>query len=111
MKRVIWPLVMVLILAGCAANETLTPQQVVKQQKIDTIIADALFDAGLNDKASYNIDKNGGVNILFGRDVPEKVYTKIVNQLRSDPRIPSLYAEQGGKEVCIINQTDYTLTK
>jgi len=111
MNRIIWPLVMALSFAGCAANETLTPQQVVQQQKIDAIIADALFDAGLNEKASYNVDKNGGVNILFGTGVSEKEYTKIVNQLRSDPRIPSLYAEQGGKEVCILNQTDYTLTK
>ncbi|WP_319557682.1 hypothetical protein [Thiomicrorhabdus sp.] len=89
-----------LLLSSCATQETLTPQQVQQQQQIDGIIADTLFDAGLNEKASYEVTKEGDVTLLFTSDVSEKQYTEVVNQLRSDPRIPSIYAEQDNKQVC-----------
>lgn len=104
MKNWILASMIIFGLSGCATTESLTPQQIKQQQAIDTIVADALFDAGLNDKASYEVSKDGEVNILFSKDIPEKEYTKVVNQLRSDPRIPYLYAEQDGKEVCPLRQ-------
>lgn len=100
MKNYVLLLLAAFILGGCASTETLTPQQQQKQQAVDAIVADALFDAGLNEKASYEVSTNGEVNILFTKDVSEEDYNQVVRKLRSDPRIPYLYAEQNGKEVC-----------
>lgn len=97
-------LVVVFLLAGCATQETLTPEQLAKQQQVDLLVASALFDAGLDNQASYEVSENAEVTILFTPSVSEAQYTKVVNELRSDPRIPALQAEQDGKEVCPLRQ-------
>lgn len=95
---------MAFMFGGCASNATLSAQEQKKQQTVDAIVADALFDAGLNDKASYDVSKGGAVNILFTKDVSAKDYVKVVAKLRSNPKISYLYAEQNGNEVCVLSQ-------
>ena len=68
----------------------------------DAAVAGALFEAELDAATSYNVHKDGAVVIRFAPDVAPEVYQKVVADLRSDPRITRVDAEQGGKSVCIL---------
>lgn len=88
------------LLYGCSANNVLTKEEMIIQNKSATIVSDVLFENDLTEKASYNIRKNGSVAIKFSESVSENDYTKIVNLLRANPDVDGVYAEQSGSEVC-----------
>lgn len=87
-------------LIGCAADNVLTKQEIVVQGKADAVVANVLFDNDLNEKASYNVSKTGSVTIKFAESVKEKDYTKVVNLLRNNTDVNSVFTEQSGREVC-----------
>lgn len=99
MKQLLILFIMVFLL-GCATQQTLTPEQVAKQQQVDNIVATALFEAGLDNQASYKVSPDGEVNILFTPTVLESKYPHVLSVLRRDSRISKLVAEQDGKQIC-----------
>lgn len=93
-------LFLIAISVGCVSNNVVTREEVATQNRVDAAVSGVLFDNDMDKEASYNIRKNGHVVIKFDESVPQKTYTKIVELLRKHQDIPSVYAEQGGVEVC-----------
>ncbi len=87
-------------LLSCNADNILTKEEVENQNRSSQVVTDVLFENDVDETASYNIRNDGYVVIQFDSSVPEKKYTKVVNQLRSSNNIPGVLAEQGGVEVC-----------
>jgi len=50
----------------------------------------------MSETASYNVKKDGSVVIKFAESVSQQNYTKIVDLLRSNKAVDSVYAEQSG---------------
>lgn len=87
-----------LLMMNCASG--LTQEEMERQHQADTSVSGLLFENGLEEKASYNVRKDSSVKILFDKTVGWAEYTMIVNKLREDKHISSVYAEQDGAEVC-----------
>ncbi len=87
-------------LAGCAGESVVSEEQRAQQSAIDSFVAQTLFSHDLDNQASYAVHNNGKVVIKFGEAVSSRVYTLVVKELRANPDIPAVYAEQSGKEVC-----------
>ena len=85
---------------GCSADNVLTKEEIENQNTSSQVVTDVLFENDIDETASYNIRKDGYVVIQFDSSVPEKKYTEIVDQLRSNNSIPGVWAEQSGVEVC-----------
>jgi hypothetical protein len=90
---------LIIFLSGCQSNE-LTEEEIRIQGLADSEVAAILFDSGLDNHASYNVHKDGGVVIKFDQSVSEKDYTAVVEALRGTQAIKSVYATQGGRQVC-----------
>ena len=88
------------VLTGCGSENALTKEEMLVQSSSDSAVSEILFDLGLDAKASYNVRKNGHVEIEFTKDVPMFDYTLVVEKLRQHPDIKSVYAVQSGSEVC-----------
>ncbi len=88
------------ILVGCVSNNVVTKEEVATQNRVDSAVSGVLFDNDMDKEASYNIRKTGHVVIKFDESVSSETYTRIVELLRKHVDIPSVYAEQGGVEVC-----------
>lgn len=88
------------MLSGCSADNVVTKKQIARQNKVDVIVSNLLFDNELDETASYKVRKDGLVVIKFDKTVSEEKYTKVVNLLRSNSSISGVSAEQSGKEVC-----------
>ena len=87
-------------LLGCTADNVLTKEDIKSQNSSAQVVANVLFENDIDEAASYNIRKDGYVVIQFDNSVPEKIYTKVVNQLRSSDGVSGVWAEQSGVEVC-----------
>ena len=92
--------ILALCVVACVDNDTLTRQELQNQSRVDAIVSGVLFDYELDSATSYNIRKDGFVVISFDESVPGDTYTRIVNQLRSNPAIKGVHAQQSGREVC-----------
>ncbi|MCU7955743.1 MAG: hypothetical protein KZQ74_00230 [gamma proteobacterium symbiont of Bathyaustriella thionipta] len=90
---------MLVILSACQSNE-LTQQERLIQNAADAKTAATLFDYDLDNQASYNVHRDGSVIIKFDKSVQTNDYTAIVDTLRTIPEIHSVYATQGGRQVC-----------
>ena len=88
------------MLAGCVSNNVVSKEEVATQNRVDAAVSGVLFDNDMDKEASYNIRKTGHVVIKFDESVSRETYTKIVELMRNHEDIPSVYAEQGGVEVC-----------
>ena len=89
-----------LILSGCGSEDILTRKEIETQNKADAVVSGILFEHDMNDLASYNVKKDGSVVIKFADTVSLFDYTEVVNKLRRNKSIKSVYAEQSGREVC-----------
>ena len=94
---------LLLLLTACVDENTLTSDEIKTQNKVDSIVAGTLFEHELDTLASYNVRKDGFLVIKFDKSVKQDKYTRIVDQLRSNPDISGVRAEQGGREVCILS--------
>lgn len=92
-------LCLLLLLSACQSNE-LTPQELAIQNAADAKTAATLFDYELDNHASYNVHNDGSVIIKFDKSVTMHDYTAVVDSLRASPEIQSVYATQGGRQVC-----------
>ena len=87
-------------MVGCNTDNYLTKEEVENQNKASSVITNILFDNDIDETATYTINKEGHVDISFDQTVPKPTYTRVVDQLRNDPNITSVWASQGGAEVC-----------
>lgn len=101
-KNCIVAIALLTALAACSSNDVLTKEEIRIQNAADAEVANVLFDRELTDTASYNVHKNGHVVIRFDESVKSAVYTEVVDTLRANAAIKSVYAEQAGKEVCAL---------
>ena len=90
------------VLVGCGSDNILTKQELETQSRADASVAEVLFDAEMDNKASYNVSKDGEVTIEFVPSVTMLEYTRVVDKLRASPDIKSVHAEQSGSAVCIL---------
>ncbi|BBP45802.1 hypothetical protein THMIRHAS_11750 [Thiosulfatimonas sediminis] len=104
---IIFVLIGVVALGACSQNplyQSLTEQEMGVQQAADAATALIIFDNQLDQQASYIVDATGRVHIKFTEQVSFVDYNRVVEQMRSDANIRSVYAEQSGSEVCPLNQ-------
>jgi len=88
-----------LILSACN-QQSVSPEQLARQNAADAAVANLLFENDLDQVTSYNVRPDGFVVIKFGDSVSAATYNDTVGKLREDPRIKGVYAEQAGSEVC-----------
>jgi hypothetical protein len=88
------------ITTGCTPSNTYTDEQLALEDRVDKAVNETLLDHDLESLASWGIRKNGRLNIKFAEEVKYDQYKRVVDELRADPNIPSVRAEQGGVEVC-----------
>ena len=88
------------LVVGCASEQTVTPEQIALQNKVDTIVAQALFARNMDQQVSYNIHTDGFVVIKLDESVSFPAYNDLIAWLRARPEIPGVRATQMGTEVC-----------
>lgn len=68
-----------------------------KLEKADTAVANILFDYdGSNEFASYRVSEDGFVDIVFASNMPDALYSEILNRLQTHPDIKDVLAGKGG---------------
>lgn len=88
------------LIAGCASDDIVSAEQIAIQNRADRAVAGLLFESGLDEGVSYHVRRDGFVVMLFGRSVPEPVYTDIVARLRGHRDVAGVRATLDGREVC-----------
>lgn len=101
--RVFIAALLVIQLTGCASEQALTQQERQTQGSADAAVAGILFENNLDQAASYRVHPDGSVVVKFGDSVSSSTYNKVVDQLRSNPAIHGVRAEQNGVEVCSLS--------
>lgn len=100
LKPIMYASVLSTLIAGCGADNALTQQEKEVQSRADIAVSGILFDAQLDDTASYNVRKDGHVEIEFAKSVSLIDYTLVVEKLRANRDIKHVSAIQSGTEVC-----------
>ncbi|MBO1925949.1 hypothetical protein J3998_00035 [Thiomicrorhabdus sp. 6S2-11] len=93
--------------SGCNQNplyDSLTEKEVAIQHAADAATASILFANEMDNQASYIVDGSGHVHIKFVGEVRFSDYNRVVEQLRADSQIRSVFAEQSGSEVCPLSK-------
>ena len=88
------------LLTACGETNVLTKKEIAIQSKADAYVSGVLFDNDMSERASYKVKQDGTVVIKFEESVSPKQYTNVVNLLRSNKAIDTVYAEQSGNAVC-----------
>ncbi len=68
-------------------------------EESENALTNLLFDEGM-ENVSYSLRSDGFVDILFGIDVPEKEYIRIVELIRENSNIPGVLAGRGTANFC-----------
>lgn len=73
------------------------------QSKADEAVAVTLFEyEGSDEFASYRVNEDGFVDIVFARNMPDKLYAELITKLQNHPNIDGVLAGKGGP-VCKID--------
>jgi len=65
--------------------------------KADLAVANILFDFDGSDQfASYRINDDGFVDIVFARNMPDSIYGAILTRLQNHPDIDGVLSSKGG---------------
>ncbi|WP_126456277.1 hypothetical protein [Sulfuriflexus mobilis] len=68
-----------------------------EQSQADAAVANTLFDYdGSEEYATYKVNDDGSVDLIFASNTPDKLYEDILTQLQSHPHISSVLASKGG---------------
>lgn len=100
MTRFLKIVAMSLILFSCVGQNELSPEEVIIQQKAANALTAILFEYEFDENATYEVEKNGFVNLRIEGFVRVNVYTKAIEALRNHKDIKGVYATQGSKEIC-----------
>lgn len=88
-------LLLVVVLCGVVAP--LHAEQDVRG-KADAAVADILFDyEGAEEFASYAVRDDGFVDITFARNMPDALYSELLEKLQHHARIPGVLAGKSGR--------------
>ena len=68
-------------------------------EESENALTNLLFDEKM-ENVSYSLRSDGFVDILFGIDVPEKEYIRILELIRNNPNIPGVLAGRGSVNFC-----------
>lgn len=87
------PLIVVLVvISNCSKKNELTPQEIIIQQNATNAVTDILFEYELDEQASFEIEKNGFVNLRIEGLVSIDTYTNAINMMRNHKDIDGVYA-------------------
>lgn len=90
-------LLTILILAIGAYHSSSAETVITAQNAADDAVTTILFDYdGSNQFASYRINEDGFVDILFARDMPETLYGEILTKMQNDPNINGVLSSKSG---------------
>ena len=65
--------------------------------KADLAVANILFDFDGSDQfASYSVNEDGFVDIVFASNMPDKVYSELLSRLQNNPDIKGVLAGKSG---------------
>ncbi len=65
--------------------------------KADEAVTTILFEYdGSEEFASYKVDEDGSVDVVFASNTPESLYDEIVTRLQNHPDVRSVLAGRGG---------------
>ncbi|OOC49729.1 hypothetical protein [Thioalkalivibrio versutus] len=98
MQILLSPLVLILVLAlpltlsGCATTHATTPEARASEDALSHI----LFDYDADAFTAYNMRRNGRVDITFARDVPDGLYSEMMDELRAHPDIRGVRSARTG---------------
>lgn len=66
--------------------------------KAESAVANILFDYdGAQEFASYVVRDDGFVDMTLARNIPDDLYSKLINELKSHPDIPGVLAGKTGR--------------
>ena len=67
------------------------------QDIADSAVANILFDYdGSSEFASYTVNDSGFVDIIFARDMPDKLYGEILTKLQNSTEISGVLSSKSG---------------
>ena len=73
------------------------------QSRADEAVAVTLFEyEGSDEFASYRVNEDGFVDIVFAQNMPDKLYAELITKLENHPDIDGVLAGKGGP-VCSID--------
>ncbi|WP_018938138.1 MULTISPECIES: hypothetical protein [unclassified Thioalkalivibrio] len=82
-----------LALTGCATtSHATTPEARASEDALSHI----LFDYDADAFTAYNMRRSGRVDITFARDVPDGLYSEMMDDLRAHPDIRSVRSARTG---------------
>jgi len=64
--------------------------------KATSAVTAIIFDAAAEEFMSYNVHEDGYVDITFARNTPDRIYSDILEKLRSHPDIHGVMAGRDG---------------
>ena len=89
------------LLANCSTGgNEVSKEEMLLQEKATNALTEILFDHGLDEKSSFEVKKDGFVNLRIQGLVAIKTYTKAIKALREHKDIKGVHAKKGGVEVC-----------
>lgn len=92
-----------LVLAAGLTFTSAIQAEMDAQSKADEAVAVTLFEyEGSDEFASYRVNENGFVDIVFAKNMPDKLYAELLTKLQNHPDIDGVLAGKGGP-VCSID--------
>ncbi|WP_026333185.1 hypothetical protein [Thioalkalivibrio sp. ALM2T] len=85
-------LFLTLALTGCATTHATTPEARASEDALSHI----LFDYDADAFTAYNMRNSGRVDITFARDVPDGLYSEMMEELRAHPDIRGVRSARTG---------------
>ena len=79
-------------LTGCATTHANTPEALASEDALSQI----LFDHEADAFTAYNMRRSGRVDITFARDVPDGLYSEMMDDLRAHPDIRGVRSARTG---------------
>ena len=65
--------------------------------KADSAVANILFEYdGSEEYATYKVNEDGSVDLIFARNAPDSLYDEILTKLQDNPEINGVLASKGG---------------
>jgi len=91
-----------LLISGCSTTSLISDEELARQNSIDDIVSNTLFDHDIADVTSYKIRLDGHVIINFATTVSTEAYSTVVNKLRKNDSILGVSASQDGTNICAL---------
>lgn len=66
------------------------------RDKSSAAVSAILFENEVDEIVTFSVDDAGRVDLTFPRNTPDKIYSVILNKLKSHPDIKSVLAGKGG---------------